>query len=311
MYVDLSSAKDIEAVEKTFRRFNELSKGAPKEGYDAVMQQYAGRVSDNLSDALNQFAPKRKQFRDNYREFSTPLDAYETSFGAKGVAMEKAVPERVKMMPTDYPSTYFKNRDTINALREQLAGDEAAVRKFANQHSVNQLSGKNASQAQDWLDKNIGWIDEVQGLNDRLKQYVYQLAKSEKEAEKLEKQAGLLGKRAGEVAGKRQVSEAEIASQAAAKRAEMDKALRQLELLDADKVSKASEQLMKYMSDKQLLPPDKLRELKTQIDAVNKTYQDSAQAKSAIQALIRKAGLYSGLGVGGAAGYYGYKSLSD
>jgi membrane protein insertase Oxa1/YidC/SpoIIIJ len=69
--------------------------------------------------------------------------------------------------------------------------------------------------------------------------------------------------------------------------------------------------MMKYMSDKQLLPPDKLRELKTQIDAVNKTYQDSAQAKSAIQALIRKAGLYSGLGVGGAAGYYGYKSLSD
>ena len=192
MFQDLQTTKDIEGVEKVFRKYNEASKGLPKEGYDSVMQIFSGNISDMLSKALNDFAPARKEFRTTYQELSTPLDVYETSFGAKGVAKEKAVPDQLQMMPTDYPARYFQNRDTVRVLREQLAGDEAAVRKFANQHVVNELQGKNAKQAQEWFTTNKEWVDEIPGLNDRVKRYVVNLNQSETKIGTLDEQINRL-----------------------------------------------------------------------------------------------------------------------
>ena len=185
MYRDLSEARNIRAVEKTFRKYNEISSGPPKEGFDAVTQQFAGKIAGDLSESLNQFAPKRLEFRKTYKELSSPLDAYETSFGKRAIAEEGAVPGELKMMPSDLPSNYFKNRDTINVLREQLAGDEAAVRKFANQYAVNELEGRSAQQAQTWFNNNRSWVDTVEGLNVRVERYIANLASREAEAKKL------------------------------------------------------------------------------------------------------------------------------
>lgn len=308
---DLQESETAFGAEKEFRKYFEQASAPQQAGYGAVEQEANRAVSDIISEALNSHAPLRVETRTNYKEFSTPLDAYETLFGKKGVAKESKVPDRLQMMPSDYPSRYFKNRDTVNVLREQLAGDEAAVRKFGNQHAVNELSGKNASQAQDWLDKNQSWIDAIPGLNDRVKRYVYELAQSEKTEKSLAEKAKKVETKRGEIVSAREKTEAQIAQEAKTVREDLEKSLRQLDLLDADKVPVAANQMLKYLSDKQLLPAERLRELKSQIDAVTQTYKDANQAKTAIQALIRKAGLYSGLGLGGAAGYYGYKSLSD
>lgn len=299
MYVDLAAAKDIEAVEKTFRRFNEVSKGAPKEGYDAVMQQYAGRVSDNLSEALNKFAPKRKEFRDTYKELSGPLDAYETAFGAKGVAMEKAVPGRVKMMPTDYPSTYFKNRDTVNALREMLAGDEAAVRKFANQHAVNELQGKTAVQAEQWLKTNGEWLNTVEGLNTRVNRYVAELKRSELAAAQKESQAAQVAEKGKKVGQAGEARQADIAKTAGEQKQRLDQFKEQISLYP-EKATTIGNNLVKYLSDNKMLPSEKLNALKAEIDAVEKT-ADVAQKAKQVRNLFVKYGIYT---AGGGYGAY-------
>lgn len=286
MYVDLEAAKDIEAVEKTFRKYQELSKGAPKEGYDAVLQQYAGRVSDNLSEALNIFSPKRKEFRDTYRELSGPLDAYETAFGAKGVAMETAVPERVKMMPTDYPKTYFKNRDTINALREQLAGDEAAVRKFANQHTVNELQGKTASQAADWLKTNGEWLNTVEGLNVRVNRYVSELQRAEASAAAKEAQATKLGEKAKEIGTTRETAQEKIATTAASQKEKLSSFREQLNL-SPEKAPALANNMIKYLSDNKLMSPERLRLLKADVDAAEKATDAVKRAEQIRRAFIK------------------------
>lgn len=294
MYKDLGEAKDIEAVEKTFRKYNEASKGAPKEGYDAVMQQYAGSISDELSNALNKFSPKRQEFRSTYKDLSGPLDAYETSFGAKGVAREKAVPERVQMMPTEYPNRYFKNRDTIRALKEELAGDEAAVRKFANQHAVNELAGKDAKAAQSWLDTNAPWIDEVPGLSDRVKRYVYELAKSERTVAGKEKAAEAVGAKAKDIVSTRQAAESKLQQD-----------INQLATLAPEQVSAKARQIVSDLQARRLVHPSKVSEIQKQINAVDQAYQGAEKAKR-IRDVLVKYGLLSATGYGG---YQLYKAL--
>lgn len=309
MYRDLGEARDIEAVEKTFRKYNEASKGAPKEGYDAVMQQYAGSISQELSNALNKFSPKRLEFRETYKDLSSPLDAYETAFGARGVAREKAVPERLKMMPTDYPTTYFKNRDTLRSLREQLAGDEAALRKFANQHVVNELAGKDAKAASTWLESNREWVNEIPGLRDRVANYVSFLDRSEKFAGEKAAGAQALEKKAREIVSGRQEAEETItgAGQKATER--IRESLRQLELVPAEKVSAKTRQILQDLEASRLIDPARASKLRSEIDAVDKAFAGEEKSRR-IKDLMVKYGLRGAVGGSAAYGaYQGYKAL--
>jgi hypothetical protein len=301
MYQDLAEAKDIEAVEKTFRRFQEKASGQPKEGYDAVTQQFAGSVATELSNALNKFAPKREQFRNTYRELSGPLDAYETSFGAKPLAQEKKVEGQLKMMPTDYPDYYFKNRDTVNVLRQQLAGDEAAVRKFANQHISNELQGKTADQATQWVQKNSEWLNTIkdaqtgQGLNTRVNQYVQELKNAETKAQ----QATKLGSKAQEVGKLRETGQQKIAETAAQQKQKISEFKDQLNLYP-EKSTNIANNMIKYLSEYKLLPPEKLKYLKAEVDAVSKTAEGAEKAKEIRNKFIK-------YGVISAAGYKTYE----
>ena len=297
MYRDLSEAKDIEAVEKTFRKFQERASGLPKEGYDAVTQQFAGKISKDLSESLNVFSPKRKEFRDTYRDLSSPLDAYATRFGKKPLATEKAVEGQLQMMPTDYPNYYFKNRDTINVLRQQLAGDEAAVRKFANQHAVNELKGKTADQAAKWLETNNGWLNTVEGLNTRVNRYVTELKRAETAAATKEAQATKLGAKAKEVGKAGEARQAEIAK-TAGEQAEKIRNFKEQISLYPEKATAIADNMVKYLTVNKMLPPEKISALKSELDAVSQT-ADAAKKASEVRNLFVKYGILSaGAGYG-------------
>jgi hypothetical protein len=293
MYRDLSEARDIEAVEKTFRKFQEKASGLPKEGYDAVTQQFAGNISKDLSSSLNKFAPKRQEFRNTYRELSGPLDVYETSFGAKPLALETKVEGQLKMMPTDYPDYFFKNRDTVNVLRQQLAGDEAAVRKFANQHISNELQGKTADQAAQWINKNSEWLNTIEGLNTRANRYVQELKNAETKAQ----QATKLGAKAKEVGAAGEAGEAKIAQTAGQQREKINQFKEQLNLYP-EKATNVANNMIKYLSDNKMLPPQKLQALKREIDAVEKTAEGVKKAAEVRQKFIKYGILSTGAGYG-------------
>jgi hypothetical protein len=281
MYDELRTTTGIEGVEKIFRKYNEASKGAPKEGYDAVMQQFSGDVSKKLSEALNSFAPSRVEFRNTYRELSSPLDAYETQFGKQALAEEKAVPGQVQMMPTDYPKQYFQNRDTIRVLREQLAGDEAAVRKFANQHVVNELQGKNADQAKEWLKTNSAWVNEVEGLNGRVARYVTGLEQAELKAGTLEQQVKKIQERKTRLGEVRQTIEDRISNAAVKDREAIALNSKFLQTIkDASEMPRQAKSFVKDLFSRKVINEQEfdtfMKEIQN-IETMSKTKEDAAR----------------------------------
>lgn len=303
MYDELRTTTGIEGVEKIFRKYNEASKGAPKEGYDAVMQQFSGDVSKKLSDALNSFAPSRVEFRNTYRELSTPLDAYETQFGKQALATEKAVPGQVQMMPTDYPKQYFQNRDTIRVLREQLAGDEAAVRKFANQHVVNELSGKNAEQAKQWLSKNSGWVNEVEGLNGRVARYVKNLEQAELKAGTLEQQIEKIRARKKELGTIRQSVEDRISKAATADREAISNSATLLQNTEASKVPAKAQTFVEDLFKRKVISEQELNSFSKEIRNIEQMARTKEEAARRIKRYVA-GGL---IAVSGTVGTYGVR----
>jgi len=288
---DLQESKDAVGTELEFRKYFEKASAPQTENYTAVQQEKNREISEIIGDALNTHAPLRQTARGNYKEFSKFLDSYETSFGKKGVATEAKVPGEVKMMPTDYPSYYFKNRDTLNSLRKQLGGDEAAVRKFANQHVVNELEGKTAAQAADWLKNNSKWVNEVEGLNTRVNRYVQKLSETEQQAKKLSESAQKLGAKAKEIGTVRETTESKIAQTASDQKRKIDE-FKELLNVNPKQARGIADNMVSYLAKNKMLPEAKIKALQADIEKVDKTAAQ-AQKASEIRKLFVKYGVIS------------------
>jgi hypothetical protein len=301
---NLEKSTNAVGAEIEFKKYFQEASAPQQMGFGAEEQNASRIVSDIIGEALNTHAPKRIEARKTYKEFQTPLDAYETLFGRKGVKEEAKVPGKLEMMPTDYPARYFKNRDTIQVLRQQLAGDEAAVRKFANAHAGIELDGLNAKQAQSWLEKNKSWVDEVPGLNDRVKKYVQELSRSEQAAATKEAQAGKLGERKEKVVEAGQATEKEIRDLATSQKQKIDDMLIKLNTSDPEKSAGSAKAMidtlatMRDINGKPILPPSQLNSLTMQMKMVDDAYGASAKAAELKRAIIIKTLATMGLGVG-------------
>jgi hypothetical protein len=301
---NLEKSTNAVGAEIEFKKYFQEASAPQQMGFGAEEQNASRIVSNIIGDALNTHAPKRIEARKTYKEFQTPLDAYETLFGKKGVKEELKVPGKLEMMPSDYPARYFKNRDTIQVLRQQLAGDEAAVRKFANAHAGIELDGLNAKQAQSWLEKNKSWVDEVSGLNDRVKKYVQELSRSEQTAATKEVQAGKLGEKKEKVVEAGQATEQKIRDLAVSQQKQIDDMLIKLNTADPEKSAGAAKTMvdtlaiMRDINGKPIMPPGALNNLTMQMKMVDDAYGASAKAIELKRAIIIKTLGAMGLGVG-------------
>jgi hypothetical protein len=301
---NLEKSTNAVGAEIEFKKYFQEASAPQQMGFGAEEQNASRKVSEIIGEALNTHAPKRIEARKTYKEFQTPLDAYETLFGRKGVKEEAKVPGKLEMMPSDYPDRYFKNRDTIQVLRQQLAGDEAAVRKFANAHVGIELDGLNAKQAQSWLDKNKSWVDEVPGFNDRVNKYVQDLSRSEQTVLTKETQAGKLGEKKKKVVEAGQATEQKIRDLATSQQRQIDDMLIKLNTADPEKSAGAAKTMidtlatMRDMNGKPIMPPGTLNNLTMQMKMVDDAYGASAKATELKRAIIIKTLGTMGLGVG-------------
>lgn len=305
---NLEQSSTAKGAEIEFKKYFQQASAPQQAGFGAEEQAASRKVSDIISEALDTHAPKRIETRNTYKEFSTPLDAYETQFGKRAVKEEKDVQGRLQMKPSEYPSYYFKDRDTVRALREQLAGDEAAVRKFARQHAVNELQGKTAKQAEDWLKTNQKWLDEVPGVNEQVNRYAQELSQREGTAVTKEAQAAKLGAKKGEIVSTRQQSEKQIAELAQKQKTQIDDQINEIKALtEPEKVSKSVDKLvstlrqMRDVKGNNVFNEQHLSELDQQIKMINDAYGASEKASELKRTLLLKA--LPSLGLGGVGVY--------
>jgi hypothetical protein len=305
---NLQKSNTAKGAEIEFRKYFQEASAPQQKSFGAEEQQASRKVSDIIGEALDTHAPKRIEARKDYRSFSERLDSYETQKGARGVKEERNVQDRLQMPPSDYPKEYFKDRDSVKLLREQLAGDQDAVRKFANQHAVNELKGKSAAQAQTWLNSNQKWLDEVPGLNERVNKYVQDLARSEAGAATKEAQAAKLGAKKGEIITARQATEKQIADLARNQIKDIENQIKQLDLIEPEKMSGAASKLVKTLqqardvNDKPIVDEKITQLLTQQFKMVDDAYGASQKAGELKRAILIKALSAAGLGTGVYAG---------
>ena len=296
---DLEKSTDALGAEKEFRKYFQEASAPQQVGFGAEQQQANRVVSDIISNALDKHAPKRIEARQTYKEYKTPLDAYETLFGKRGVAIEKNVQDKLKMMPSDYPNYYFKNRDTINVLRDQLGMDEAAVRKFANQHTVNELTGKSANEAKTWLQNNSGWLNTVEGLNQRVNKYVINLEQNEAKAAAMQKGAKTLTSR-------RETKELDLSKLSTENKKFVADSVSEIKTSMQSNPAAVPTSAKKYINglyEKGVITRPEWEQYTTEVNQAIKAAKDQKEATSLIvKALV-------GLGVGGGTAGYFSKNL--
>jgi hypothetical protein len=160
----LQGNPSIEAIEKELRYLKDMA-DTPRmvQGYESIPVIKAGELAKKLENFLPQ---EGKVFRQKYKEMSEPVNIFDTLKGRKAVGEETD--------PATLPKTFFKTKDSVRRLR-QLTQNEDEVRKYANQHTLNELSSLEPKKAIDWYNNNKIWLEEIKPTNEAVKQYIDEL----------------------------------------------------------------------------------------------------------------------------------------
>ena len=181
-----------EGVDKEIRRLRDLASGPPKEGVDAITQQFAGKLANKLADSvfgavtetgeiIAGFAPGGRMAKAVYKDMSVPVNQYKSSLGQQLTARFQEAPEFFMSGESSIPSSAFKDRESAKQLIALSTGKTKKVEEFAAKHTANQLKGKTAEQAQQWLNNQGAFLEEFPTVKKFAQDYVGTLAKNEAE----------------------------------------------------------------------------------------------------------------------------------
>lgn len=168
--------KSLEGVDAHVRLLSD--KGyLNSEGGKAIGEGIARDLSTDLKNALRQWHEPYGVAKDTYSKMSGDLAAWETKLGKKVQETEGRFTERTTVDPEKIGKAFFSTKRGYQDLVEQLGGDTAKAAKYAEQHAINELSGKNAKQASTWLEKNE-WVPP--DVRVKLNRYANNLERGEK-----------------------------------------------------------------------------------------------------------------------------------
>ena len=182
----------FEGVDKEIRRLRDLASGPPKEGVDAITQQFAGKLANKLSDSVfgyvtetNQviagFAPGGRMAKSVYKDMSVPVNQYKSTLGQQLTARFQEAPEFFMSGESVLPNAAFRDRESARQLIAFSTGKTKKVEEFAAQHTANQLKGKTAEQAQQWFNNQGAFLEEFPTVKKFSQDYINTLAKNEAE----------------------------------------------------------------------------------------------------------------------------------
>lgn len=152
----------FESLEQIRRFLRDRSFGLPAEGFDAINQQMAGKLGDDVEAIMREFSPNIKNFLEQYKKDSEPLRVFQTKIGkaltaeqvpgAKGYAVTAA---------EDIPNKVFKNREGYQALIEAVGGDVKFAENEAKKHFVNELEkiGSDPTKIENFIRENRSMIN--------------------------------------------------------------------------------------------------------------------------------------------------------
>ena len=158
----------FEGLELIRRFLRDRSYGLPAEGFDAINQQMAGKLANQIEKIQVEFSPSIETFLKQYATDSQPLTQFKTRLGKAVGEVEDFDMGRLVTDPADIGSKFFRTQRGVEDLTSLLGSDPVAAEKIARGYTMDNLRGADAKAIQSFTAKNRDWLVKFPELNAQL-----------------------------------------------------------------------------------------------------------------------------------------------
>jgi hypothetical protein len=191
--IDVALRPSFEQLEIIRRSLRDRASGLPAEGYDAIGQQMAGRLSDLVENTQKEFAPKFASFLERYKADSQPINRFVNNLAKRVTGREEADFAQFKVDPAGLADNVFASKQGVAQLVETVGPEQAE--NIARRYVANTLQNADAPTVQRFLSdrKTQDWLDTFPRLQQELMAGAQRLGVAERVSGRRGKLAEALG----------------------------------------------------------------------------------------------------------------------
>jgi hypothetical protein len=191
--IDVALRPSFEQLEIIRRSLRDRASGLPAEGYDAIGQQMAGRLSDLVENTQKEFAPKFTSFLERYKADSQPINRFVNNLAKRVTGREEADFAQFKVDPAGLADNVFASKQGVAQLVETVGPEQAE--NIARSYVANTLQNADGPAIQRFLTdrKTQDWLDTFPRLQQELMAGAQRLGTAERVSGRRGKLAEALG----------------------------------------------------------------------------------------------------------------------
>jgi hypothetical protein len=191
--IDVALRPSFEQLEIIRRSLRDRASGLPAEGYDAIGQQMAGRLSDLVENTQKEFAPKFASFLERYKADSQPINRFVNNLAKRVTGREEADFAQFKVDPAGLADNVFASKQGVAQLVETVGPEQAE--NIARSYVANTLQNADGPAIQRFLTdrKTQDWLDTFPRLQQELIAGAQRLGTAERVSGRRGKLAEALG----------------------------------------------------------------------------------------------------------------------
>jgi hypothetical protein len=191
--IDVALRPSFEQLEIIRRSLRDRASGLPAEGYDAIGQQMAGRLSDLVENTQKEFAPKFASFLERYKVDSQPINRFVNNLAKRVTGREEADFAQFKVDPAGLADNVFASKQGVAQLVETVGPEQAE--NIARSYVANTLQNADGPAIQRFLTdrKTQDWLDTFPRLQQELMAGAQRLGTAERVSGRRGKLAEALG----------------------------------------------------------------------------------------------------------------------
>ena len=191
--VDVALEPSFDQLEVIRRNLRDRASGLPAEGYDAIGQQMAGRLSDLVENTQKEFAPKFASFLERYKADSQPINRFVNNLAKRVTGREEADFAQFKVDPAGLADNVFASKQGVAQLVETVGPEQAE--NIARSYVANTLQNADGPAIQRFLTdrKTQDWLDTFPRLQQELMAGAQRLGTAERVSGRRGKLAEALG----------------------------------------------------------------------------------------------------------------------
>ena len=180
----------FEGLEGLRRMLRDRAFGLPAEGYDAINQQQARDLAQQVEKTMEAFSPKLRTYLDKYKADSAPINKFKTKLGKAMTGQEEFDLATFVVDPALLPQQAFRSETSVQQVIETI-GPEAAERA-ARSFVADKLRGGSTRDVAQTIDATRDWLGSFPRLAEELNALAERAGIAERVTAKRTKLADLL-----------------------------------------------------------------------------------------------------------------------